>query len=229
MAKSSPHLVKRAFTLIELLVVIAGIAILVGIAVPAFHRVYERAKVTKDLNNLRQIGAATQLYMNDNNGAFPGSATTTWMSQLNPKYLPNWRVFESPFDTRTSSELGDATTAVSYGINASVLPGNVAISADKITKPVTFIAFAPAQTSTATVSFAGTADPSLFPGVTVLADVSTPGGTAVGGPHNDRKKIDALFADWHVETMFWSSGTQPAFTNQSSTATDTDGNYRWNP
>jgi prepilin-type N-terminal cleavage/methylation domain-containing protein len=82
MAKSSPPPVEHAFTLIELLVVVAAIGILLGIAVPALNSAYERAKVTKDISNLRQIGAATQMYMNDNNGAFPGSATVTWMSQL---------------------------------------------------------------------------------------------------------------------------------------------------
>jgi len=228
MVKSSPHLAKRAFTLIELLVVIAGIGTMLAFAVPALTSAYERAKVAKDMSNLRQIGAATQLFMNDNSGAFPGSATATWMSQLNPKYLSKWLVLKSPFDARLSSELGDATTAVSYGINANVLPGNVAISADKITKPTTFIVFAPAQTSTTTVSFAGTAIPSGFPGVTVLAAASTPGGTAVGGPHNVRKKINALFADWHAETMPW-SGTGPAFTNNTNNPpSDADGYYRWN-
>jgi prepilin-type N-terminal cleavage/methylation domain-containing protein len=134
MTKSSPHFVERGFTLIELLVVIAGIFIIAGIAVPAFHRAFERAKVLKDLNNLRQIGAATQLYMNDNNGAFPGSATTTWMSQLNPKYLSNWRVLESPFDARASDELGGANTAVSYGINGNAYSGVplAPISSDKV-------------------------------------------------------------------------------------------------
>src|ERR1043166_6419741 len=212
MAKSSPHPVKRAFTLIELLVVMAGIFIIAGIAVPAFHRAFERAKVLKDLNNLRQIGAATQLYMNDNNGAFPGSATATWMSQLeqNQKYLSSWRVLESPFDTRTSSELGiDDKTAVSYGINANAYSGVplTPISSDKVRKPVTFIVFAPAQAIGATVTFQGAANSSP-PGVTVNTGgtpaTSNPGGIAAGGPHNDRKKINALFADWHVETMLWS-------------------------
>jgi prepilin-type N-terminal cleavage/methylation domain-containing protein len=167
MAKSSPPLAERAFTLIELLVVIAAIGILVGIAVPAMNSVYERPKVTKDMSNLRQIGTATQLYMNDNNGVFPGSATLAWMSRLeqNQKYLSSWRVLESPFDKRSTSELGDATTRISYGINANVLPGNVAISADKITKPITFIAFAPAQASGVTVTFQGLATTSA-PGVT---------------------------------------------------------------
>jgi prepilin-type N-terminal cleavage/methylation domain-containing protein/prepilin-type processing-associated H-X9-DG protein len=232
MTKSSPPPAERAFTLIEFLVVVLAIGILAALAVPALNSAYERAKVTKDLSNLRQIGTATQLYMNDNNGAFPGSATVKWMSQLNPKYLSSWRVLESPFDKRATSELGNANTAVSYGINNNVYSSGAAISADKITKPVTFIVFAPAQATGATVTFKGAANSSA-PGVTVNSGgtpaTSNPGGTAVGGPHNDRQKINALFADWHAETMFW-SGTRPAFTNNTNNPpSDADGNYRWNP
>ena len=99
MAKSSPPPVERAFTLIELLVVIVTIGILAAIAIPAFNSVFERAKATKDMSNLRQIGAATQMYMNDNNGVFPGSATLTWMSQLelNQKYLSSVARFSITF------------------------------------------------------------------------------------------------------------------------------------
>ena len=68
MTQSSPPPAKTAFTLIELLVVIAAVAILAAIAVPAFTKVFESAKATKDLSNLRQIAVATQLYMNDNGG-----------------------------------------------------------------------------------------------------------------------------------------------------------------
>src|SRR5439155_16151734 len=196
----------RAFTLIELLVVIVVIAILATIAYPVYTGVQERAKVTKDMNNLRQIGIATQTYMNDNDGVFPGSATATWMSQLelNRKYLSAWGVLQSPFDTRSPSETG--TTApvspISYGINANVyLPGNVAISADRITKPTAFILFAPAQAAGATVTFLGLAT-SPVPGVKVLGigsntATSTPGGNAIGGTQNSRTRINALFADLH--------------------------------
>src|SRR6266403_2860183 len=89
----------RGFTMLELLIVIAVIAILATIAFPAFIAVQEHAKATKDMNNLRQIGIATQLYMNDNDGTLPGSTTVTWMSQLHPKYLSSWNIFQSPFDT----------------------------------------------------------------------------------------------------------------------------------
>jgi prepilin-type N-terminal cleavage/methylation domain-containing protein/prepilin-type processing-associated H-X9-DG protein len=223
MTKSSPPPVERAFTLIEFLVVIAAIGILVALFVPALNSALERAKVTKDLSNLRQIGAATQTYMNDNSGVLPGSTTVTWMSQLelNQKYLSSWRVLESPFDKRSTSEKGDGTTAISYGINANIF----GISADKITKPVSFIVFAPTQQSGTTVSFQGWANSSA-PGVSVLAATSTPGGSATGGTNNSRTKINAMFADWHVENMFW-SGTGPAFTNTTSTANDPDGHLRW--
>src|SRR5438445_7949014 len=105
----------RGFTMIELLVVIAIIAILATIAYPTFIGILERAKATKDMNNLRQIGIATQLYMNDNDGAL-FSAAASWMSQLHPKYLSSWNVFQSPFDTRGALE-DDVNSPVSYGIN----------------------------------------------------------------------------------------------------------------
>jgi len=231
MTKSSPPPAKTAFTLIELLVVMATIVILAALAVPAFNKVFESAKATKDTSNLRQIGAATQMYMNDNNGVFPGSATQSWMSQLEQiqkQYLSSWRVLESPFDKRSTSELGNGTTSVSYGINANIfLSGNVPISADKITKPITFIVFAPAQASTATVTFAGAGD-SPLPGVKVLAQTSTPGGNATGGTHANRRKISAMCADWHTEIMAW-SGTGPAFINTSNPGNDSDAPFRWSP
>ena len=230
MAKSSPPPVERAFTLLELLVVIAIITILAAIAIPSLSSARERAKIVKDMSNLRQIGTATQMYMNDNNGVLPGSATATWMLQLeqSQKYLSTWRVLESPFDTRSTSELGNATTAVSYGINANVYDvNNAAISADKIRKPTTFILFAPAQASTASVSFTGAGNSSP-PGVKVLAAASTPGGNATGGTQNNRAKINAIFGDLHVESMFW-SGTGPAFTNTSDPGNDPEAQYRWSP
>jgi len=233
MAKSSPPPVERGFTLIEMIVVLGVISIMMALVYPAYLGMSERAKATKDMSNLHQIALATQMYMNDNSGAFPGSTTVTWMSQFetNQKYLSAWRVLQSPFDKRTTTELGNATTAISYGINSTVYSGGAAISADKITKPVTFIVFAAAQKSGTTVSFQGLGNSSA-PGVTLTgssnAVTSTPGGTATGGTHNNRTKINALCADWHVEMMAW-SGTGPAFTHTSDPGNDPDAPLRWSP
>jgi len=216
----------RGFTMIELIMVIVIVVILASIAYPVFINIQERGHITQDMNNLRQLGLATQMYMNDNDGAlFP--PTDVWMKDLEPKYLPAWKIFESPFDTRPASE--DNTNApVSYGFNANANSGTTSLLSDKITNPSVFILFAAAQASGTTVTFQGT-DGAAAPGVTVLGQgsnnaKSNPGGVATGGTQNNRQRANACMADLHVENMAWS-----VFTNATNSSSDPSAAQRWSP
>jgi len=61
----------RGFTLIELLVVIAILAILAAILFPVFARAREKARSTRCVANLKQLGMAFRMYMDDYDGYFP--------------------------------------------------------------------------------------------------------------------------------------------------------------
>src|SRR2546421_5402943 len=62
---------KAGFTLIELLVVIAIIAILAAILFPVFARAREAARKTTCLSNLKNIGLAALMYVQDYDEQFP--------------------------------------------------------------------------------------------------------------------------------------------------------------
>jgi len=62
---------RAGFTLVELLVVIGIIAVLIGILMPALIAARKAANTTQCGSNMRQIGNAMRMYLDQNKGKFP--------------------------------------------------------------------------------------------------------------------------------------------------------------
>lgn len=62
---------RSGFTLIELLVVIAIIAILAAILFPVFAQAREKARATACMSQMKQIGTASNMYLQDYDETFP--------------------------------------------------------------------------------------------------------------------------------------------------------------
>jgi prepilin-type N-terminal cleavage/methylation domain-containing protein len=65
------HQRKAAFTLIELLVVIAIIAIIAAILFPVFAAARDKARQAACFSNLKQIGYALHMYLEDYDDRLP--------------------------------------------------------------------------------------------------------------------------------------------------------------
>lgn len=207
---------RTAFTLIELLVVIAIIAILVAIAIPVYGAAMEKSRVAQDGSNQRQLGIGIQAYLNDHDDdMFPRTSGTAgpWPQALHAKYVPDWKAYHSPFDRVPTSRLAaansDASAAVSYGINTQLF----GVNSSKFGSPSELIMAAPVMDGGTQIKFSGTS----------ASNVDLPkggGGGTKKGTHNNRARINALYADAHVKDLLWTEFTR--------TSGD-DGKRRWNP
>jgi prepilin-type N-terminal cleavage/methylation domain-containing protein/prepilin-type processing-associated H-X9-DG protein len=96
---------KGGFTLIELLVVIAIIAILAAILFPVFSRAREQARKSACLSNLKQLGQAILMYVQDWDEVLPfavpacaGPKHRQWWAQIYP-YTKNASILHCPSST----------------------------------------------------------------------------------------------------------------------------------
>jgi prepilin-type N-terminal cleavage/methylation domain-containing protein len=88
---------KRAFTLIELLVVIAIIAILAAMILPVLSRAKQTGIRIACLNNVKQLGYAAQIYLNDNQSVYPPrSSADRWPDKFYDSYARKLQILLCP-------------------------------------------------------------------------------------------------------------------------------------
>jgi len=85
----SPLSALRAFTLVELLVVLAIIAILAALLLPAVSRAKESGRGAACISNLRQVGVALQLYVDENHQRLPIMRDRASVTDTNQPALPS--------------------------------------------------------------------------------------------------------------------------------------------
>ena len=113
---------KNGFTLLELLTVFIIIGILGAMLLVALTKMRTHSQAMACSNNLRQIGVAVQLYLDENDYRFPGCESDDpnecWYTRLMP-YVDNPDVYECPAYKYHHDDIYDASSRnyFSYGYN----------------------------------------------------------------------------------------------------------------
>jgi prepilin-type N-terminal cleavage/methylation domain-containing protein/prepilin-type processing-associated H-X9-DG protein len=126
---------RRGFTLIELLVVIAIIAILAAILFPVFARAREKARQASCMSNVKQLGAALLMYVQDYDETLPFAiggptmAALQALPELVTPYTKNRQIERCPSDPVGAIDF------TSYGLSRYSYAWNMVLFAYRLPMP----------------------------------------------------------------------------------------------
>jgi prepilin-type N-terminal cleavage/methylation domain-containing protein/prepilin-type processing-associated H-X9-DG protein len=190
--------VRKGFTLIELLVVIAIIAILAAILFPVFARAREKARQTSCLSNVKQLGTAILMYVQDYDEVLPfaiGGATMGSLQalpELLAPYMKNQQIQRCPSDPTGAIDFTSyGLSRYSYGWNMSAFAYRLPMAGPPAGS---IIALADVPMPSATLAFFDGREQVTGMSRVVLASFR----------HNDG--ANAGFLDGHAK---WYPGTRP--------------------